>query len=114
MQGTNKQRQFEENEEELEDLKPSRRRNREETQRSKRHATPQIKEFSVWVDFGKFISDIKFDAPEGFGVEDVEEYIYNLRDEGWKIYQKAKPKNREGGRDNYQNKGGRNRGHYND
>jgi len=115
---TNRDQRYDNDEDdELEDLKPSKRRRRvegdDEPPRKKRRAMPQIKEFSVWVDFGKFISDLKFDAPEGFGVEDVESFIFDLKDEGWKIYQKTKPKNRDNDRGNYQ-KGGRNRGNWND
>ena len=101
-------REDREEDDDLQELKRRRsRRNDDDSDdkpRNRRKQRPEIKEFSVLADFGKFLSQITYTAPEGYTEEDVEDFIYDKKDDGLKTYSKSKP-----GRDKrgYDDRGGR-------
>lgn len=78
--------------EEDEELPKSKSRRRKVTKRDE----PQIKEFSFMVNFGDFYVTLTYDAPEGYTDEDVEEFVWQKKDEGLPVYKpyKKKPEKR--------------------
>lgn len=96
-----------EDDDDLQELKRRRSRRDDDGEpklHGRRKQRPEIKEFSVLADFGKFLSQITYTAPEGYTEEDVEDFIYDKKDDGLKTYSKSKP-----GRDKrgYDDRGGR-------
>lgn len=86
--------------EDLQELKRrrSRRVDDSEDKPRRRRQGPELKEFSVLWNFGKFLSTCTYTAPEGFDERDVEDFIYDKRDDGLKTY--SKKQGERGGRRN--------------
>jgi hypothetical protein len=83
-------------EDELEELK-SRRSSRSSRRSHRAAAEPVIASFTVMYDFGKFYATVEYKAPDGWTSEDVEEYIFTLKDSGEPIYKprKSQPTRRQ-------------------
>lgn len=88
--------------EEYEELKRNRKRRRrendDEPRGRSRRSQPTLKQFSVLADYGKFLATLVYEAPEGWTDQDVEDYIYDLRDSGLKTYTKSPGNNRRNNR----------------
>ena len=100
----------EQDDDELEDLKPrSRRRDDDEDEqpRRKRRAVPVMKTFSVMYNFGKYYAKCEYEAPEGFTPADVDDFIYGQKEDGERVFEPRQKKDRDRN-DRYSNsRGGR-------
>ena len=80
-----------EDDDELEDLKPAKRRRRRNTEEDdapprKKRAYPEMVSFTVMYAFGKHNSIAEYSAPPGFTPDDIDEFILDQKDEGFKVY----------------------------
>ena len=93
-----------EDDDELEDLKPAKRRRRntqeEDAPPRKKRAYPEMVSFTVMYAFGKHNSIAEYSAPPGFTPDDIDEFILDQKDEGYKVYKVfvKKETDRRGGR----------------
>ena len=109
-----REKRYEEEDDDLQELKPrSRRRDDEDEEqqpRRKRRAVPVMKTFTVMYNFGKYYSTCEYEAPEGFTPADVDEFIYEQKQDGEKVFEPRQKKDRERDSRGYSNgysRGGR-------